>query len=428
MKARADNTQKNKSQSVANNSSQHKSGIATSQFIDNRPEAAVQRKLQALANNSQQVKQVAQLQAVMHDQQKPTLQKKENNTGLPDQLKSGIESLSGYAMDDVKVHYNSDKPSQLQAHAYAQGTEIHIAPGQEKHLPHEAWHVVQQKQGRVKPTTQLQGKINVNDDAGLEKEADVMGRRALNAPTQENENARLSAGGNSAYVAQRKVRLGFKPLNSINDIPEENRPELLALLNGQDGVTTLEGAFASKHTFWFRGKPGSYTLTIMEPEKEEEAKVEEGPKATSSISTSKPAVDTITYVAGDEIVFADSTTGSHHLEISGLIGCVGIILEKNSGSTIQVAATHLLDKHYTGGDTPTMDAGGYRVIDDLLARVGVSASAVGSGGVTMTLVVSGEVQIDKMRRLVSRYISEKGGEATDFGMPTSKVYYSVIPG
>ncbi|VXB09218.1 conserved hypothetical protein [Flavobacterium sp. 9AF] len=107
------------------------------------------------------------------------LQKKANNTGLPDNLKSGIENLSGHSMDDVKVHYNSDKPAQLNAHAYAQGTDIHIASGQEKHLPHEAWHVVQQKQGRVKPTMQMKGKVNVNDDKGLEKEADVMGAKAL---------------------------------------------------------------------------------------------------------------------------------------------------------------------------------------------------------------------------------------------------------
>ncbi|QMU64479.1 MAG: DUF4157 domain-containing protein [Flavobacteriaceae bacterium] len=102
-------------------------------------------------------------------------QQKENRTGLPDTLKTGIESLSGHAMDDVKVHYNSGKPAQLHAHAYAQGTDIHLAPGQEQHLPHEAWHVVQQKQGRVKPTVQMKGKININDDKGLEKEADVMG-------------------------------------------------------------------------------------------------------------------------------------------------------------------------------------------------------------------------------------------------------------
>ena len=112
-------------------------------------------------------------------QQKLLTLKKENKTGLPDDLKTGMENLSGISLDDVKVHYNSDKPAQIQAHAYAQGTDIYLAPGQEKHLPHEAWHVVQQKQGRVKPTLQIKGKVNVNDDASLEKEADLMGARAL---------------------------------------------------------------------------------------------------------------------------------------------------------------------------------------------------------------------------------------------------------
>ena len=113
-------------------------------------------------------------------EQEPVQQEeKPNNTGLPDNLKTGIENLSGYSMDDVKVHYNSDKPAQLQALAYTQRTDIHVAPGQEKLLPHEAWHVVQQKQGRVQPTMQLKG-VNVNDNEGLEKEADVMGVNCLN--------------------------------------------------------------------------------------------------------------------------------------------------------------------------------------------------------------------------------------------------------
>jgi len=107
-----------------------------------------------------------------------TMQKKENQTGMPDNLKSGIENLSGFSMNDVKVHYNSSQPAQLNALAYAQGTDIHIAPGQEQHLPHEAWHVAQQKQGRVQPTTQLMEGVPVNDDAGLEHEADVMGQKA----------------------------------------------------------------------------------------------------------------------------------------------------------------------------------------------------------------------------------------------------------
>jgi len=104
---------------------------------------------------------------------------KPNNTGLPDNLKSGIENLSGMSMDGVKVYYNSSQPAQLNALAYAQGADIHIAPGQEQHLPHEAWHVVQQAQGRVRPTMQMKGGVQVNDDAGLEQEADLMGIRAL---------------------------------------------------------------------------------------------------------------------------------------------------------------------------------------------------------------------------------------------------------
>lgn len=132
-------------------------------FEDNRPQSVIQRKIQE--NFSAQ--------------QTFPVQKKATNTGLPNTLKSGIEQLSGYAMDDVKVHYNSNKPAQLQAHAFAQGTNIHLASGQEKHLPHEAWHVVQQKQGRVKPTVQMKSAVPVNTDVNLEREADIMGAKAL---------------------------------------------------------------------------------------------------------------------------------------------------------------------------------------------------------------------------------------------------------
>ena len=102
---------------------------------------------------------------------------KKNLTGMPENLKAGIEDLSGFSMDDVRVHYGSSKPAAVQAHAYTQGTDIHIAPGQERHLPHEAWHVAQQMAGRVEPTTEIGG-MPVNDNAALEHEADVMGARA----------------------------------------------------------------------------------------------------------------------------------------------------------------------------------------------------------------------------------------------------------
>jgi hypothetical protein len=120
-------------------------------------------------------------------------EEKPNNTGLPDQLKSGIESLSGMSMDHVKVHYNSSEPAKLQAHAYAQGSQIHVAPGQERHVPHEAWHVVQQAQGRVKPTMQMKVGVQVNDEVGLETEADVMGAKAMQLRATGKAAVRLPA-------------------------------------------------------------------------------------------------------------------------------------------------------------------------------------------------------------------------------------------
>jgi len=99
-------------------------------------------------------------------------------TGLPPALKAGVETLSDWAMDDVRVHRNSPEPASLDALAFTRGTDIHLGPGQERHLPHEAWHVVQQKQGRVPSTLQLHG-MAVNDDAALEREATVQGATAL---------------------------------------------------------------------------------------------------------------------------------------------------------------------------------------------------------------------------------------------------------
>jgi hypothetical protein len=59
-------------------------------------------------------------------QRAPVASARRNDTDMPDQLKSGVEALSGMAMDQVRVHYNSTKPAQL--NALARGNEIHLGP------------------------------------------------------------------------------------------------------------------------------------------------------------------------------------------------------------------------------------------------------------------------------------------------------------
>ncbi|MCB9230021.1 MAG: DUF4157 domain-containing protein [Bacteroidia bacterium] len=248
-------------------------------MTDHRPEAVTQRKLkelaensprqlqlkslQAKANGSSQVSRVAQFQATanQHTSQPSKLEKdadygqRKNNTGLPDSLKSGIENLSGMSLDDVKVHRNSDKPAQLQAHAYAQGTDIHLGPGQEKHLPHEAWHVVQQKQGRVRPTLQMSkqsgdtdssgmGKVNVNSDVGLEKEADVMGEKALGGDFS------------SKILKNSKVSNISSPYQLVPITDQTNSALLGALglpLNTNAGLSEALGQFLLGYTSFYYG-------------------------------------------------------------------------------------------------------------------------------------------------------------------------------
>lgn len=104
---------------------------------------------------------------------------KKNTSGLPDHLKSGIENLSGHSMDDVTVHYNSDVPAQLKSHLYDRGMAIHIGHNEGKQLPHEALHVIQQEDGRIRPTLTAKAGVTINDDQKLENEADMLGTEAL---------------------------------------------------------------------------------------------------------------------------------------------------------------------------------------------------------------------------------------------------------
>lgn len=197
-------------------------------FTDNRPEAIAQRKLQEEAANSPRTKQLkAFAEAADNDPgsdppdragagtisgQRSGIQKNNGHNGLPEDLKAGIEDLSGYSMDDVTVHYNSGKPAQLQAFAYAQGNNIHLGAGQEKHLPHEAWHVVQQKQGRVKPTLQLKHGGPVNTDVNLEREADRMGQRAMKQSSSAEIDRPVSM---HKHIAPDRLMIQcvWKPLN-----------------------------------------------------------------------------------------------------------------------------------------------------------------------------------------------------------------------
>lgn len=215
---------------------------------NHQQDATARNKSRAVANEaakaSAQLHQpiaVAQAQPVQPASPEPVVST--NQAGLPDGLKTGIEQLSGYAMDDVNVHYNSSKPAQLHALAYAQDSDIHLAPGQEKHLPHEAWHVVQQKQGRVQPTWQLKRDVPINDDANLEREADIMGAKATAHTTNTAQPIALRQVAPQTATAQRLT--GYEVETNLPVFGPHNDASAGLSDKGKKGFTSAIGIFLS---------------------------------------------------------------------------------------------------------------------------------------------------------------------------------------
>lgn len=179
-----------------------------------------------------------------------------NTTGIPDKMKQQYEAYSGMSFDGVRVHYNSDKPLQMQALAYTQADHVYVAPGQERHLGHELGHIVQQRRGQVQPTGSLNGQA-VNDSPTLEYEADMIAARVSQIPsdisldgTQACRNVNFEHSCNG--VVQRQVVIDGKPY-------DDYQPFLDEIFNNSDLRRYLMQMLHMK-----KGSPAQAEDTIME--------------------------------------------------------------------------------------------------------------------------------------------------------------------
>ena len=125
---------------------------------------------------------------------------------LPPEVRATMEAAFGYDFSAVRVR-EGGYVAEAGARAYAQGNELHFAPGQydpwsaagRELIGHELAHVVQQASGRVS------GEGLVADDA-LEAEADEMGARAARGePSGTAGGGELLGLGAGAGPAQPKL-------------------------------------------------------------------------------------------------------------------------------------------------------------------------------------------------------------------------------
>lgn len=185
---------------------------ATSRFLSGQIQrkAAIQRmpedeeELQLKADPAQRMPEEEELQLKadpaqrMPDEEElqlkaeaPVQRKSTASNKMPEDVQAKMESAMNADFSDVNIHVGS-QASDVGALAYAQGNDIHFAQGKfdphsqsgQELLGHELAHVVQQRQGRVQPTTEVGG-LPVNDDPKLEQEADNLGRQAASLKLED---------------------------------------------------------------------------------------------------------------------------------------------------------------------------------------------------------------------------------------------------
>jgi hypothetical protein len=167
-------------------------------------------------------------------------------TPLPPALRARMEAALGADFSRVRVHEGAHVAA-LGARAYAEGTDLHFAPGAyrpdapegQELIGHELAHVAQQAEGRVTAARQAHG-VAVNDDPALEDEATERGIRAA--------RGEATGGGAAAGGASSPARIlqcfGLPPLVDLAGPIEAATlvPQIAAWLEPMQGAAELRAA------------------------------------------------------------------------------------------------------------------------------------------------------------------------------------------
>jgi hypothetical protein len=164
---------------------------------------------------------------------------------LPDALSAQMGTSMGADFSAVRVH-EGEHVREVGAQAYASGNDLHFAPGEyqpesasgRELIGHELAHVQQQQQGRVSATTQARG-VAVNDDGGLEREADERGAKAARGEPAGGSSSAGAGGKATAGPVQYKLKLVAGYTEAINWSAEAR-----ALIEAYDKLVELHDQLA----------------------------------------------------------------------------------------------------------------------------------------------------------------------------------------
>lgn len=187
--------------------------------------AAVEQAVKQSPNLGENLNALASVLTQIAGPNKPAVPTQSGDSGgrpLPDQLRTHMEAAFGVDLSAVRVHTDSAAAEAVGAQAYAQGNDVHFAPGKFdpssqtglELIGHELTHVIKPAQDRP------QHKGAIVEDPALEHEADVLGARAARG---ERVDVTVGASGNG--VIQRKPQPNTAaPSNAPTPIVRVDQP------------------------------------------------------------------------------------------------------------------------------------------------------------------------------------------------------------
>jgi hypothetical protein len=215
-----------------------------------------------------------------------TVQMKSNHDNQSNVLAEMGKSF-GTDFSDVKIHTNSQKASKIGAHAFAQGNDVHFAQGKfdpntktgKQLIGHELSHVVQQRNGEVKPNVQMKG-LGINTDDRLENEADKQGALAAEGKAVQTKPVSSSSVKSEGAPVQGffgnliKKGLNFLKSTVVDMIPQEFKdmiPEPLRNMASEMADRGIEaaGSMAEQGGQMLAEKAKSKLATLVPPQMRE---------------------------------------------------------------------------------------------------------------------------------------------------------------
>jgi hypothetical protein len=195
---------------------------------DNRPGTASLRKLAGAMDESPRVVAQRKLAEALDNSPRVIAQRK-----LAEAMNSGRRIAREQGPPQSQFAPTALQPVQLSALADAQGTDIHVAPVQEEHLPHEARHAVRQAQGKL-PLAQnhqpIQRVKKRKKQRPSIKERQAQSQRDKKAHISRIQDADDIAWTKSVAATQSLIPVGYQPVKMGRDLGE-----------GMDANTSFRG-------------------------------------------------------------------------------------------------------------------------------------------------------------------------------------------